>query len=235
MTQAPARGTPTARYGPRSSFPPRMACASITLDHKRPTIRREIDRSVVSRRELRAAWYASPLIDADLRNPSLHRVLNLENSVGLSSNYLSGARPEADDLPCATQSREWSNRHQFQTLPRWSAVRRLLTLPSLAGPRLGLLLTEAAESSSRLSSSMRRRSCGLADAPILERRRADGNHAGGFEGAKTRRNVVRGALKRLHFSARSHRRGRLTSNESRPEARPSWLWLWLWRWLAQGC
>ena len=35
------------------------------------------------------------LIDADLRNPSLHRVLNLENSVGLS-NYLSGARPEAE-------------------------------------------------------------------------------------------------------------------------------------------
>src|SRR5208282_2323031 len=35
------------------------------------------------------------LIDADLRNPSQHRMLNLENNVGLS-NYLSGARPEAD-------------------------------------------------------------------------------------------------------------------------------------------
>ena len=85
------------------------------------------------------------LIDADLRNPSLHRVLNLENSVGLS-NYLSGACQKPDS-PCADPV---SRTVKQTSIPNLAVVLSGPLPPNpaelLAGPRLGVLLTEAAES-----------------------------------------------------------------------------------------
>jgi polysaccharide biosynthesis transport protein len=136
------------------------------------------------------------LIDADLRNPSLHRVLNLENSVGLS-NYLSGARPEADS-PCADPV---SRMVKQTSIPNLAAVISGPLPPNpaelLAGPKLGLLLTEAAESFEIVIIDAPP-IMGLADAPILSAV-VDATMLV-VEGAKTRRNVVRGGLKRLHFS-----------------------------------
>ena len=84
------------------------------------------------------------LIDADLRNPSLHRVLNFENSVGLS-NYLSGAWPEANS-PCADPV---SRTVKQTSIPNLAAVISGPLPPNpaelLAGPKLGVLLAEAAE------------------------------------------------------------------------------------------
>jgi polysaccharide biosynthesis transport protein len=136
------------------------------------------------------------LIDADLRNPSLHRVLNLENGVGLS-NYLSGARPEAD-----SQCADPVSRMVKQTsIPNLAAVTSGPLPPNpaelLAGPKLGLLLTEAAESFEIVIIDAPP-IMGLADAPILSAV-VDATVLV-VEGAKTRRNVVRDALKRLHFS-----------------------------------
>jgi polysaccharide biosynthesis transport protein len=136
------------------------------------------------------------LIDADLRNPSLHRALNLENGVGLS-NYLSGARPEPDS-PCADPV---SRMVKQTSIPNLAAVTSGPLPPNpaelLAGPKLGLLLTEAAESFEIVIIDAPP-IMGLADAPILSAV-IDATMLV-VEGAKTRRNVARDGLKRLHFS-----------------------------------
>ena len=136
------------------------------------------------------------LIDADLRNPSLHRLLSLENGVGLS-NYLSGARPEADS-PCADPV---SRMVKQTSIPNLAAVTSGPLPPNpaelLAGPKLGLLLTEAAESFEIVIIDAPP-IMGLADAPILSAVVEATMLV--VEGAKTRRNVVRQGLKRLHFS-----------------------------------
>ena len=136
------------------------------------------------------------LIDADLRNPSLHRMLNLENNVGLS-NYLSGARPEAE-----SQCADPVSRMVKQTsIPNLAAVISGPLPPNpaelLAGPRLGVLLTEAAESFDIVIIDAPP-IMGLADVPILSAV-IDATMLV-VEGAKTRRNVVRDGLKRLHFA-----------------------------------
>ena len=136
------------------------------------------------------------LIDADLRNPSQHRMLNLENSVGLS-NYLSGARPGADS-GCADPV---SRMVKQTSIPNLAAVITGPLPPNpaelLAGPRLGVLLTEATESFDIVIVDAPP-IMGLADAPILSSV-VDATMLV-VEGAKTRRNVVRDGLRRLHFA-----------------------------------
>ena len=82
------------------------------------------------------------LIDADLRNPSLHRVLNFENNVGLS-NYLSGAWPDS------TYADPVSRAVKQTSVPNLAVVLSGPLPPNpaelLAGAKLGVLLTEAAE------------------------------------------------------------------------------------------
>ena len=135
------------------------------------------------------------LIDADMRNPSLHRIMNLENSVGLS-NYLSGG-----DYFIESQRAGSAPGILKQTSIPNLVVMTCGPLPPnpvelLAGPRLGILLSEAARSFDIIiinSPAI----MGHADAPILSAA-ADATILL-VEGAKTRRSVVRDALKRLRF------------------------------------
>jgi polysaccharide biosynthesis transport protein len=135
------------------------------------------------------------LIDADLRNPAMHRVMNLDNSVGLS-NYLSGAQSNA---PSFTDPA--SGIVKPTSTPQLSVVTSGPLPPNpaelLAGPKLGVLLTEAAESFDVVVIDAPP-VMGLADVPILSTV-VDGTVLV-VEGAKTRRTVVRDALKRLYFA-----------------------------------
>jgi capsular exopolysaccharide synthesis family protein len=136
------------------------------------------------------------LLDADLRNPSLHQVLNLENNIGLS-NYLSGAHSNKESPFGDAALGIVKN----TAIPNLSAVTSGPLPPNpaelLAGPRLGVLLTEAAESFDMVIIDAPP-IMGLADVPILSTV-VDGTMLV-VEGAKTRRNLVRDALKRLHFA-----------------------------------
>ena len=127
------------------------------------------------------------LIDADLRNPSQHRNLKRNNGAGLS-NYLAGSTvPESI----------------FQE----TQIEGLYFMPSgplppnpaelLAGPRMMSLLSTASEKVDTViidSPPV----LGLADAPLLA------SVASGtllvIATSDTRRGVVKGALKRLHFA-----------------------------------
>ncbi len=142
------------------------------------------------------------LIDADLRNPSLHRLMNLENNVGLS-NYLSGAYSNAQsqsaDPVLGADPTVGLVKHT--SIAKLSAVTCGPLPPNptelLAGPPMGVLLSEAAESFDIVIIDAPP-IMGLADVPILSAV-VDGTMLV-VEGAKTRRNVVRAALKRLHFA-----------------------------------
>jgi len=130
------------------------------------------------------------LIDADLRNPSLHRNLGLDNNAGLT-NYLAGAAKPVDIARAISQ------------------IPHLFVIPSgplppnpaelLSTPKMVSLLTNASEKFDQVILD-----CppvlGLADALIL------GNMSGGtllvVEAGSTRRGHVQGALKRLR-SART--------------------------------
>lgn len=130
------------------------------------------------------------LIDADLRNPSLHRNLELDNDYGLT-NYLAGAAKPVDIAKPI------------------SPIPHLFVIPSgplppnpaelLSTPKMLSLLSNAAEKFDQVILD-----CppvlGLADALIL------GNMSGGtllvVEAGSTRRGHVQGALKRLR-SART--------------------------------
>jgi capsular exopolysaccharide synthesis family protein len=132
------------------------------------------------------------LLDADLRNPSVHQVMKLENNIGLS-NYLSGAHSALAD-PASGIVRQTS-------FPNLSVLTCGPLPPNpaelLAGPRLGVLLTEAAETFDMVIIDAPP-IMGLADVPILSTV-VDGTILV-IEGAKTRRKLVRDALKRLHFA-----------------------------------
>jgi capsular exopolysaccharide synthesis family protein len=142
------------------------------------------------------------LIDADLRNPSLHRMINLQNSIGLS-NYLSGAYSNAESHSNTETQRADPvlGIVQQTSIPNLAALTCGPLPPNpaelLAGPRLGVLLTEAAESFDIVIVDAPP-IMGLADVPILSTV-VDGTILV-VEGAKTRRNAVRDALKRLHFA-----------------------------------
>ena len=126
------------------------------------------------------------LIDADMRNPSVHHMLSLDNSRGLS-NYLSGVS--------ATEMIENSSVNGMFVMTTGPLPPNPAEL--LAGPRLRALLSTAAESFEIVIVDGPP-VMGLADAPILASV-ADGTLLV-IEGAKTRRAVVRDALKRLHFA-----------------------------------
>ena len=130
------------------------------------------------------------LIDADLRNPSLHRVLGSDNSMGLSNFLAGGIKPAAAIKPTKTL--------------------RLTFIPSgplppnpaelLAGPKMVSLLSLAAEKFDQVIIDGPP-IMGLADSPILS------NLASGtllvVEGGSTRIATAKEALKRL-FGARAH-------------------------------
>jgi len=142
------------------------------------------------------------LIDGDLRNPSLHKVLGCDNSVGLSNYLAGGIRPAAAIKPTKTL--------------------RLTLIPSgplppnpaelLAGPKMVSLLTLAMEKFDQVIIDGPP-IMGLADSPILS------NLSSGtllvIEAGTSRVATAKAALKRL-FGARAHVVGALlTKYDSR--------------------
>jgi succinoglycan biosynthesis transport protein ExoP len=124
------------------------------------------------------------LIDADLRNPSLHRALKAENTAGLS-NYLAGAAKANDVL-------------QQTSIPHLSFMSSGPLPPNpaelLVGPKLLSLLTVAMEKFDQVIVDGPP-VMGLADAAIL------GNSCAGtllvVHAGETRIAIARNALKRL--------------------------------------
>lgn len=127
------------------------------------------------------------IIDADMRNPSMHRKLGLDNSVGLS-NYLTG-----DLLPPETFQATGVGELTFMAtgpLPPNAA-------DLLAGPRLHSLLSVGMETFDLIVID-----CppvmGLADAPLLSNATAATVFVVGA--GQSRPAQIRGALKRLQFT-----------------------------------
>ncbi|HEX5754965.1 MAG TPA: polysaccharide biosynthesis tyrosine autokinase, partial [Arenimonas sp.] len=130
------------------------------------------------------------IVDCDLRNPSLHRVLGIENSQGLS-NYLAGAAKATEVIqPTSTQG--------LMIMPTGPLPPNPAEL--LMGPKMVSLLTVAAEKFDQLILDGPP-VMGLADAPILS------NLANGtllvVESGETRIAVAKNAIKRL-LAARAH-------------------------------
>ncbi|MCX7034403.1 MAG: polysaccharide biosynthesis tyrosine autokinase [Arenimonas sp.] len=144
------------------------------------------------------------IIDSDLRNPSLHRALGVENGRGLS-NYLAGAAKATEVI-------------------RATDIPHLMFMPTgplppnpaelLMGPRLLTLLSIAAEKFDQVIIDGPP-VMGLADAPILS------NVATGtlliVEAGQTRVAVARDAVKRL-VAARAHVVGTLLTKFSAKHA-----------------
>ena len=127
------------------------------------------------------------LIDGDLRNPSMHTVLGVENNAGLT-NYLAGANEAADLVkPSGTEGLTL-----LTSGPRPPNPAELL-----ASPRFASLLTTAAETYDVVIVDGPP-IMGLADAPIIA------SVVGGtllvIEAGATRRAIVQDALKRLNFA-----------------------------------
>ena len=124
------------------------------------------------------------IIDADLRNPSLHRALGLENSTGLS-NYLAGAA-KANDVLQATDDPQLVFMASGPLPPNPAEL--------LVGPKLLSLLSVAMEKFDQVIVDGPP-IMGLADAAIL------GNICAGtllvVEAGETRIAIARNALKRL--------------------------------------
>lgn len=127
------------------------------------------------------------LIDADLRNPSLHRVLSLDNSAGLS-NYLAGAADAAEIV-------------KDSGLPGVTIMSAGPLPPNpaelLSGPRFSSLLASAEETFDVIIVDGPP-VMGLADSPIISSVTAGTLLV--IEAGQTRRAVVRDALKRLEFA-----------------------------------
>lgn len=127
------------------------------------------------------------LIDGDLRNPSVHRLLSLDNEAGLS-NFLAGST-ESSKL---TQACMIDGVSVLTTGPLPPNPAELL-----AGPRFVSLLTTAIETFDMVIIDGPP-VMGLADAPIIA------SVAAGtllvVECGGTRRAIVRDALRRLHFA-----------------------------------
>jgi succinoglycan biosynthesis transport protein ExoP len=138
------------------------------------------------------------LIDADMRHPSQHTMLKLDNSLGLS-NYLSGAG--STDVKHALASNGVSNFLKESSLSGVSVMTSGPMPPNpaelLAGPKFGALLATAVEYFEVVIIDGPP-IMGLADAPILARA-AEGTIIV-VEGGKTARTLVRDALKRLYFA-----------------------------------
>ena len=135
------------------------------------------------------------LIDADFRNPSQHRMMNLENTVGLS-NYLLGGHSSVESQYVGSVLGTLKQ----TSIPNLAVMTSGAPPPSpvelLAGPRLGVLLNEAAGSFDIViidSPAI----MDYADVPILSTV-VDGTVLV-VEGAKTRPKLVQDALKRLRF------------------------------------
>lgn len=138
------------------------------------------------------------IIDGDLRNPTLHRSLNVDNSQGLS-NYLSGSvRPTEMIRPTEIPGLMYMPTGPLPPNPA----------ELLMGPKMVSLLTVAAEKFDLLIIDGPP-VMGLADAPILS------NMAQGtllvVRANQNRISVVRNALKRLR-SARAHVVGALLTH-----------------------
>ncbi len=135
------------------------------------------------------------IVDADLRNPALHKLLKADNSLGLS-NYLSGGC-NAEDT--------------FQT----TGLKNLIYMGSgplppnpaelLAGPRLQSFLTFAAEEFDLVIIDAPP-VLGLADAPLLASATAGTLLV--VAAGQTRTGPVRFALKRLRVCSCPNRRCR---------------------------
>jgi capsular exopolysaccharide synthesis family protein len=127
------------------------------------------------------------LIDADMRNPSAHRILKRDNAVGLA-NYLAGVAMAPDafqktDIPGLT----------------FMATGPLPPNPAelLAGPKMVTLVSHAGESYDVVIIDAPP-ILGLADAPLLASIAAGTLLVLGS--GETRRGVVKASLKRLHFA-----------------------------------
>ena len=127
------------------------------------------------------------LIDADLRNPSQHRSLARNNGTGLSNYLAGGAMPDS-----VFQKTDVDGLYFMASGPLPPNPAELL-----AGPKMLSLLSTAGEKVDAViidSPPI----LGLADAPLLA------SIAAGtllvIATAHTRRNVVKAALKRLHFA-----------------------------------
>ena len=124
------------------------------------------------------------LIDADLRNPSLHRTLQIGNGVGLS-NYLAGATPPLDALHDAGVANLW-------IIPSGPLPPNPSEL--LAGPKMKLMLENAAQQYDQVIIDGPP-IMGLADAPLLAHL-ASGTLLMVAAG-KTRRGMLKAAYKRV--------------------------------------
>jgi len=130
------------------------------------------------------------LIDADLRNPSLHHLLGGDNSIGLS-NYLAGSiKPAAAIRPTRTLRLTFISAGPLPPNPaELLAGPKMMSLLGLAGEKFDQVIIDGPPI------------MGLADAPILS------NIASGtllvIEAGTSRIATAKAALKRL-FSARAH-------------------------------
>lgn len=142
------------------------------------------------------------IVDCDLRNPSLHRSLNVDNDQGLS-NYLAGAIKPTDLIrPTATEGLMYLPTGPLPPNPAELLMgSKMVSLLTVATEKFDLLILDGPPI------------MGLADAPILSNL-AQGTllvvHAG-----ETRVAVVKNAIKRLH-AARAHVVGGLLTH-FRPE------------------
>jgi succinoglycan biosynthesis transport protein ExoP len=130
------------------------------------------------------------IIDADLRNPSLHKAMGVENSAGLS-NYLAGAAKALDVIQTSGDS-------TLQFMPSGPLPPNPAEL--LLGPKMLSLVKVAADKFDQVIIDGPP-VMGLADAPILA------NMAHGtmlvVEAGGTRIELARNAMKRL-MAARAH-------------------------------
>lgn len=127
------------------------------------------------------------LIDADLRNPSMHRKLDLDHSIGLSSYLSDGLSPPETFQPTAIPSLSFM---ASGPLPTNAA-------DLLAGPRLLSLLSVGMETFDFIvldSPPI----MGLADGPLLSNAAAATMLV--VSAGETRTGQVRGAVKRLRFA-----------------------------------
>lgn len=127
------------------------------------------------------------VIDADLRNPSLHREFKCPNDLGLS-NYLAGARlPEEVAQETAIKDVTFISSGPLPPNPaELLAGARLVSLLSLASGTFDMVLVDGPPI------------MGLADAPLLA-----SNVAGTLlvvAANETRREAAKVAVKRLHFA-----------------------------------
>lgn len=127
------------------------------------------------------------LVDGDLRKPSLHKQLQLDNSVGLT-NYLSGAvRPPQAFQESGTPGLQVMCSGPLPPNPaELLSGPRMLSLVTVGSEKFDLVIIDGPPV------------MGLADAPILS------NIAGGtllvIEAGSTRNAVAKMALKRLHVA-----------------------------------